>query len=93
MSLEDIPSYFSDVTGVTEAVAQVILCLIVTFAILFPYLIIAHKKPSPMISLIMVFLASCLCVGLGWAPLWLLIGEVCMMAIAMAFLGSNLTGE
>jgi hypothetical protein len=94
MSLEDIPVYFSGVTGVTEAVAQVILCLIITVAILFPYLVLARAKPSPMISLILVFLASCLCVGLGWAPLWILIGEALMMAMAVAFLGSNsVTGD
>jgi len=93
MSLEDIPLYFSGVTGITEDVAKVILCLIVTVTILFPYLLLARAKPSPMISLILVFLASCLCVGLGWAPLWILIGEVCMMAIAIAFLGGNLSGD
>ena len=94
MSLEDIPSYFSDVIGTTEAVAQVILCVIVIFTMLLPtmYLMRDNNNSTP-IALIMIFLATCLCIGLSWAPLWILIGEALMMAMAVAFLGSKITGD
>jgi hypothetical protein len=93
MSLEDIPSYFADFTGINEGTAQVILSSIIIFTFLCPYLILARKEASPMISLILVFLAECLLVGIGWLPFWILIMSALMCAFAVAFLGSKITGE
>jgi len=93
MSLNDIPTYFADIAGTTEAVAQIILSIIVIFAFLCPYLVVAHKKPSPMISLILVFLAECFLVGVGWLDIWVLIMSALMCAFAVAFLGSKITGD
>jgi len=93
MSLEDIPSYFADTIGTNEGTAQVILSVIVIFAILFPYLILSRKNISSTISLILTLLAECLLVGLGWLPFWVLIMSVLMGAFAVAFLGGKITGE
>ena len=93
MSLEDIPQAFADFVGTTEAVAQVILCVVVIFTLLLPVMLLAKGKNVTTLYLIMTFLATALCVGLGWAPFWIIIAEVCMMAIAVAFLGSKITGE
>jgi len=93
MSLEDIPSYFADATGINEGTAQVILSAIVIVAFLFPYLVLARKKPSSTISLILTLFAECLLVGLGWLPFWLLIMSTLMGAFAVAFLGGSITGD
>jgi len=89
MSLTDIPSYFSDFTGINEGTAQVILSIIVIFAILLPTMILARGKNATTVYLIMTLLSECLLVGLGWMPFWILIATICMMALAVAVLGGG----
>jgi len=89
MSLTDIPAYFSDFTGINEGTAQVILSIIVIFAILLPTMMLARGKNATTIYLIMTLLAECLLVGLGWMPFWILIATICMMALAVAVLGGK----
>jgi len=89
MSLTDIPAYFSDFTGINEGTAQVILSIIVIFAILLPTMMLARGKNATTIYLIMTLLAECLLVGLGWMPFWILIATICMMALAVAILGGK----
>jgi len=93
MSLTEIPSYFSDFTGINETTAQLILSIIIIVAILFPYLVLAHKKPSTTISLILVFLGECVVLGLGWMPFWIMIMTICVTALSIAWLGGHLAGD
>lgn len=94
MSLEDIPSVFADAVGINEGTAQVILSIVVIFTLLLPTMLLARGKNATMIYLVMLLLAECLLVGLGWMPFWILIATVAMMAVAIAMLGSNVvTGE
>ncbi len=93
MSLEDIPQWLADAWDINLGTAQVIISIIVIFAILLPYLVLDHKKPSAMISLILLFLAECLLVGLGWLPFWVLIMSAVMGAFAVAFLGQKIGGD
>jgi len=94
MSLEDIPSAFADAVGINEGTAQVILSIFVIFTLLLPTMLLARGKNATMIYLIMLLLAECLLVGLGWMPFWILIATVAMMAVAIAMLGTKVvTGE
>lgn len=94
MSLEDIPSEFADAVGITEGTAQVILSIVVIFTLLLPTMLLARGKNATTIYLIMLLLAECLLVGLGWMPFWILIATVAMMAVAIAMLGTKaVTGE
>ena len=94
MSLEDIPSAFADAVGINEGTAQVILSIIVIFALLLPTMLLARGKNATLIYLIMLLLAECLLVGLAWMPFWILIATVAMMALGIAILGSEaVTGE
>ena len=89
MSLEDIPQAFADFVGINEGTAQVILSVIVIFTLLLPVMLLSKGKNTTTLTLIMLFLAECLCVGLGWLSFWILIGTVAMMAIAIAALGTG----
>ena len=94
MSLEDIPSAFADAVGINEGTAQVILSIVVIFTLLLPTMLLARGKNATMIYLIMLLLAECLLVGLGWMPFWILIATVAMMAVAIAMFGARVvTGE
>ena len=89
MSLTDVPSYFSDATGINETTAQLILSVVVICIILFPYLIIARDKPSPMISLLFVFIGESITLGLGWSPFWIMIMFMVLTALGVATLGAK----
>ena len=94
MSLEDIPSAFADAVGINEGTAQVILSIIVIFALLLPTMLLARGKNATTIYLIMFLLAECLLVGLGWMPFWILIATVCIMVIGIASITTGIvTGE
>lgn len=89
MSLEDVPSYFSDMTGLNEITAQLILSLVIICIVLFPYLILAHENPSPMISLLLIFIGESITLGLGWSPFWLMIMFMVLTAFGVAVLGAK----
>ena len=94
MSLEDIPTAFADAVGINVGTAQVILSIIIIFALLLPTMLLARGKNVTTIYLIMILLGECLLVGLGWMPFWILIATVAMMAMAIATLGTKVvTGE
>jgi hypothetical protein len=91
--VEDIPAWFADAWGINETTAQVILSIVVIFAMLLPVLYL-NKGRGMTLPLLFFFLAECLLIGIGWMPFWILIGTVAMMAMAIAFLGSRVvTGE
>lgn len=87
MSLEDIPAAFADFVGVSEGVAQVILSIVIIFAILLPTMLLARGKNATLIWLVMILLSECLLVGLGWIPFWILIATVALMAFGVSVIG------
>lgn len=87
MSLESIPTYFSDYMDITLEAAQVILSIVVILAVLLPIMYLS--KGNRTVEIIMLFLSMTLLVGIGWAPFWLLIASAAMMALAIATLGVN----
>ena len=94
MSLEDIPSALADFYGINEGTAQILLSIVVIFALLLPTMVLSRGKNATTIYLIMLLLAECLLVGLGWMPFWVLIATGAMMAVAIALLGTKVvTGE
>ena len=93
MSLEDIPSYFADVTGINETTAQLILSIVVILAILLPTMILAKGKNAVTIWLIAVFFGECIVLGLGWLPFWILIMTIAVTVLSIAWVGSKIAGE
>lgn len=94
MSLEDIPSAFAEAVGINVGTAQVILSIVIIFALLLPVMLLARGKNAITIYLIMILLGECLLVGLGWMPFWILIATIAMMALAIAVIGAGaVTGE
>ncbi len=95
MSLEDIPSGFGTYFGITEASAQMILSIVVIFMILLPVIYLGRNTKGAITIYIMTFLlAEALLIGIGWLPYWIMIATVCMMAIAVAMIGSvAITGD
>ena len=88
-SLEDIPAYFADFLGISLAAAQIILSVIVLFALLLPVMYLARGTRALAIELVVLFLGECLLVGMGWLPFWILIATIAVMAIAIAILGTR----
>ena len=87
MSLESIPTYFSDFLDITLEAGQVLLSIVVISAVLLPTMYLS--KGNRTAELIMLFLAEVFLVGIGWAPFWLLIATVAMMALAIATIGTK----
>lgn len=87
----DIPTWLATAWGISEGVAQIILSFAVIIFMLLP---VMYFTKNAAVLLIVIVLAECLLVGLGWIPFWILIATVAMMAIAVASLGTNaVTGE
>ena len=89
MSLESIPTYFSDFMDITLEAAQAILSIVVILAVLLPTLYLARGNKSTIIEIVMLFLTEAFLVGIGWLPFWLLIATVAVMALAVASLGTK----
>jgi len=87
-SLEDVPTWFSDVFGITEAAAQVILSVVVILAVLLPTMYLARGTRAITIEIVLLFLTECVLIGIGWLPFWVLIATVAVMAIAVSALYS-----
>ena len=93
MSLESIPTWFSDTLDITLASAQVILSIAVILAVLLPTMYLSRGKQTVPI-LVMLFLTEGLLVGITWLPFWVLIATVAVFALAIASLGTKVvTGE
>ena len=89
MSLEDIPTYFSDFMDITLEAAQAILSIVVILAVLLPTMYLSKGKRSVIIEIVMLFLTEAFLVGIGWLPFWLLIATVAVLAMAIASLGTK----
>ena len=93
MSLEDIPQVFADTVGINLLSAQVILSVVLIFALLLPTMILTKGK-APTIYLMVFLLAECLLVGLGWLNFWVLIATVCIMVMSISAFGAKIvTGD
>ena len=89
MSLESIPTYFSDFLGITLEAGQVILSIIVILAVLLPTMYLSRGSRSVTIEIVMLFLCEAFLVGIGWMPFWILIATVAAMGLAIATLGTK----
>jgi len=94
-SLESIPTWFADFTGISLEAAQAILSLAVILAVLLPIMYLAMRmKSSVILPIVFVFfLVELLLIGIGWLPFWVLIGTLGMAALAIAWFGSKIAGE
>jgi hypothetical protein len=90
MSLEDVPTWFSDAMGISLEAAQVILSIVVILAVLLPVFYLARARRGIMIELVLFYLTESLLVGIGWMPFWILITTIAIMAIAVALLGTRI---
>ena len=89
MSLEDIPTYFSDFLDISLEAGQAILSIVVILAVLLPVLILLKNRKGIVIELFLFVLLEAFLVGIGWLPFWLLIATVAIMAFGIASLGVN----
>lgn len=89
MSLEDVPTYFSDYMNISLEAAQVILSIVVILAVLLPTMYLSRGRKSLLLEVVMLFLAGAFLIGIGWLPFWIMIAIVAVMAIAIASLGTK----
>lgn len=83
MSLESIPTYFSDFMDISLEAAQVILSIVVILAVLLPVLFLTKGK-GIIIPAVMFVLTEAFLVGIGWLPSWLMIVTVVVIALVFA---------
>ena len=88
MSLEDVPTYFSDFLDISLEAGQAILSIVVILAVLLPTMYLSRNK-SIIIEVIMLFLTEAFLVGIGWLPFWLIIATVALMALGVASVGTK----
>ena len=89
MSLEDIPQAFADYFVINLTSAQVILSIVVIFAVLLPVMILTKGKTLT-IYLMTFLLVECLLVGIGWLSYWILIVSVVILALGFAKFGGDM---
>ena len=88
-SLESIPAWFGDFTGISLEASQMILSVVVILAILLPTMYLSRGTRAVMIEIVMLFLSMSLLVGIGWLPFWILIATVALIAMGVASLGTK----
>lgn len=89
MQVENIPTWLADAWDITEGAAQMVLSISVILLVMLPTFYLARGKRAVAIELVLLFLCECLLVGIGWLPFWVLIATVCVLALAVATLGTN----
>lgn len=89
MDITNIPSYFADLTGMNETTAQLLLSIFIIFLLLLPYVILTKGEPNPIVSLMLVFIGLSIALGLGWAPFWIMIMMIVILAAGIAWLGTR----
>ena len=89
MSLESIPTYFSDFMDISLEAAQAILSIFVILAVLLPTMYLSRGNKSSLIEIVMVVITESLLVGIGWLPFWLLIATVAVLGFGIATLGTK----
>jgi hypothetical protein len=88
-SLEDIPTWFADATGLNLATAQILLSIILILAVLLPVMYLNRGRRGIVIEIFMFFLVEGALVGMGWLPFWILIVTLTLAAMAVALLGTK----
>lgn len=83
MSLESIPTYFSDFMGIPLVAGQAILSLFMILAVMIPTFYLA-KGHSNIVPIMIFFLVEIVLVGLGWLSFWILIATLVLMAGAFS---------
>jgi len=86
--LEEIPDWLSDTWGISLEASQVILSITVIMAVLLPIFYMTRGR-GVIFPLITFFLVEALLVGIGWLSAWVMVGTVCIMALAIATIGSD----
>ena len=89
MSLESIPTYFSDFMDISLEAGQAILSIFVILAVLLPTMYLSRGNKSSLIEIVMLVLTESVLVGIGWLPFWLLIATVAVFAFGIATLGTQ----
>lgn len=91
-SLESVPSWFSDFTGINLEAGEVILSIVVILAAVLPtmYLSMQMKHPSNLPTIFMFFLTASFLVGIGWLDIWIMIALICLMAMSIAWFGRKI---
>ena len=89
MSITDIPAYFSEITGMNETTAQLLLSIFIVFLLLLPYIILTRGNPNPIVSIMLVFIGLSIALGLGWAPFWIMIMMIVVLVAGVAMLGTK----
>ena len=89
MSLESIPTYFSDFMDISLEAGQAILSIFVILAVLLPTMFLSRDRKSTIIEIVMLVLTESFLVGIGWLPFWLLIATVAVLAFGIAALGTQ----
>jgi hypothetical protein len=86
MSLESIPTYFSDFFDISVEAAEILLSIMVIMAILLPVLFLS-KGRSNLPTILIFYLTEAFLVGIGWLDFWILITTLVVLAAAIATLG------
>lgn len=89
MSLESVPTYFSDFLNISLEAGQAILSLVVILAALLPAMYLSRGSKSTIVEIVVLFIAEAFLVGIGWLPFWLLIATVAVLAFGVAALGTD----
>ena len=89
MSLESIPTYFSDFLDISLEAGQAILSIVVLLAVLLPTMYLSRGSRSIVIEIVMLVLTESFLVGIGWLPFWLLIATVAVLALGIARAGTD----
>ncbi len=89
LSLESVPTWFSDFLNISLEAGQAILSIVVILAVLLPIMYLSRNRRGFVIEIILFFLTEAFLVGIGWLPFWLLIATVAMMALAIASVGTK----
>lgn len=89
MSLESIPTYFSDFLDISLEAGQAVLSVVVILAVLLPTMYLSRGNKSTVIEIVMLVLVEAFLVGIGWLPFWLLIATVAALSFGIASLGTD----
>ena len=89
MSLESIPTYFSDFMDISLEAGQAILSIFVILAVLLPTMYLSRGSKSAVIEIVMLVITEAFLVGIGWLPFWLLIATVAVLSFGVAALGTK----
>jgi hypothetical protein len=89
MSLESIPTYFSDFFDISVEAAEILLSVMVIMAILLPVLYLSKGK-SNLPTILIFFLTESFLVGIGWLDAWIMIATICVSSLFVAKFGAEI---